>query len=95
MIKHVVMFKLADPTDENKKAAKEIIMAMEGKIEGLLSLEVGINIVESPRAFDLVLTSTHSTLEDLKAYAPHPLHMPVAQYMKKVSTNIASVDYEV
>jgi len=94
MIKHVVMFKLQEPTEENKKATKEIIMAMDGKIEGLLSLEVGINVVESPRSFDLVLTSTHETLEDLKTYSVHPLHTPVVEHLKKTCTNIVAVDYE-
>jgi len=95
MIKHVVMFKLEEPTDENKKAVKELILAMNGKIEGLLTLEVGINIIESERAYDLVLISTHQTLDDLKTYAKHPVHIPVVEHLRKICTSIKSVDFEV
>ncbi|QNO13442.1 Dabb family protein [Alkalicella caledoniensis] len=95
MIKHVVMFKLQDPTDENTKAAKELILAMDGKIEGLLTLEVGTNVVQSDRAYDLVLISTHTSLDDLKVYATHPLHIPVVEHMRKVCSSIVSVDYEI
>ncbi|SHJ92454.1 Stress responsive A/B Barrel Domain [Anaerobranca californiensis DSM 14826] len=95
MIKHVVMFKLEEPTEENLKGAKELILAMFGKIEGLNSLEVGINVVESPRAYDLVLISTHENLEALKNYATHPVHLPVVEHMRKICKSIVSVDFEI
>lgn len=95
MIKHVVMFKLEQPTEENLKGAKEILLAMNGKIEELINMEVGINIVESPRAYDLVLISTFQTLDDLNIYATHPIHLPVVEHMRKISTSIIAVDYEI
>lgn len=94
MIKHVVMFKLENPTQENLQGAKELILAMSGKIEGLNTLEVGLNVVESPRAYDIVLISTHDSLDALKIYATHPVHMPVVEHMRTICTSIVSVDYE-
>ena len=95
MIKHIVMFKLHEPTQENLQGAKEIILGMQGKLDILKDLKVGINVLESPRAYDLVLESKFDTMEDLKEYATHPVHLPVVEHMRKISTNIVSVDYEI
>lgn len=95
MIKHVVMFKLLEPTPENLQSAKEKLLAMDGQIDILKDLVVGVNILDSERAYDLVLESKFDTIEDLKTYANHPVHLPVVEYMRKVCSVIAMVDYKI
>jgi len=95
MIVHIVMFKFKD---ENKEAnilkVKAALEALPQKIEGLLSMEVGIDFNQGERAFDLVLTSTFSTKEDLKVYATHPAHLEVVSFIKEVCSETKVVDYE-
>lgn len=95
MIVHIVMFKFKD---ENKEAniakAKEMLMALFGKVETLNSMEVGINFTDSDRAFDLSLYSTFDTKEGLKTYAVHEEHLKVVAFIKEVTTESKVVDYE-
>ena len=57
MVKHIVMFKLNQKTSENMERALTALKGMEGKIETLKHLEVGVDFKESERSYDLVLTT--------------------------------------
>ncbi len=95
MIKHVVCFKLKDPTPDNINRAAELLRGMNGQIPELQFLEVGVDFARSERSFDLVLISHFNSKEDLDIYATHPIHLPVLKYVKDVSDKIIAVDYEV
>jgi hypothetical protein len=94
MVVHIVMFTFKE---ENKEAnvvkTKAMLEALVEKIEGLQSMEVGINFTDSPRAMDLCLYSTFKTKEDLEAYASHPAHLEVVAFIKEVTTLSKVVDY--
>lgn len=94
MIKHIVLFKLKNPTEENIEKAVQVVKDMEGKIEVMISMEIGVNFVKSQRASDISLTAIFSTVEDLNIYQQHPAHMPLKVYMREVCASISSVDYE-
>ncbi len=94
MIKHIVFFELEDNSIENKQVVKNKIMEMKGKILLLKHLEVGINITDESRAYDLALVSDFDSVEDLQAYAIHPLHVEVVKYLKSINTISKIVDYQ-
>ena len=101
MIKHIVMWKLAGNAEgrtksENAAAMKTMLEALPGKIKELQSAEVGINIAlpNSEAVCDVVLTTTCATPDDLKAYAGHPEHQKVVQFISKVAEERRVVDYE-
>jgi heme-degrading monooxygenase HmoA len=99
MIKHIVMWKLVESFEGRNKQeiAKEIkvmLEGLEGKIEGLKSIEVGINIEPSEQAYDVVLYSEFDSLEDLNNYQKHPEHVKAGAFIGKVRTARAVVDYE-
>lgn len=80
---------------ENAQIIKESLEALSGKIDGLLSIEVGINHPETPASnYDVVLNCTLSTIEALNAYQVHPLHVEAATYIKQVVCARVCVDYE-
>jgi len=95
MVTHIVFFQLKP---ENKTAnsleAKRRIEAMMGKVDTLRSIEVGINFAEEERAMDLVLTARFEDRAGLKAYAIHPVHLEVIDYIKSVAEYTKVVDYE-
>lgn len=98
MIKHVVMWRIKDDCEGNNKRAtalllKEELESMIGKIDGLNSLEVGINVNTSPAAFDLVMITEHHTLRDLEFYQEHPVHLAVAALIKASTKERVVVDY--
>ena len=94
MIVHIVMFKFKD---ENKEAnilkTKELLNALEDKIDELVSLEVGVNFDTADRAFDISLYSKFQTKEDLNSYAVHSEHLKVVEFIKSVAQESKVVDY--
>lgn len=98
MVKHIVMWRIKDDCENGDKKAtalllKEELESMIGKIDGLTSLEVGINVNTSPAAFDLVLITEHHTLRDLQFYQEHPVHMAVAALIKASTKERVVVDF--
>jgi len=93
MVRHIVFFKLEDNSEGNKQLVKDRIMSMQGKIDFVKHLEVGINFSPEERAFDLALITDVETKEDLKKYATHPIHMEVITFIKSINTVSKVVDY--
>lgn len=82
MVKHVILWQLKDELDSNKKALvrKEIKEGLEflaGKIPGLISIKVNVNLLASSNA-DLMLDSSFTDEAALKGYSVHPEHVKVA-----------------
>lgn len=94
MITHIVFFKLKVPTPENAKKAAEVLRGLDGKIDVVKSFEVGTDLIHNKRSFDIALSATFDSMEDLQTYRDHPEHIKVAEYIKEASVRIASVDYE-
>ncbi len=94
MVRHIVFLKLEDNSAANKKVVQERIMSMQGKIDVLKHLEVGINFSPEERAFDLALVSDFDNKEGLNAYAINPLHLEVISFLKSIHTVTKVVDYE-
>lgn len=100
MIKHIVMWKLKDEAENNNKMEnaekiKKDLEGLKGEISEIVDLEVGINVVDDPGAYDLILYSVFNTKEDLKKYAVDPRHVKVANFIKSVAESRVVVDYEV
>ncbi len=94
MIVHIVMFKFKE---ENKAAhiakVERMLNELPDRIDGLLSMEVGIDFNGSERAMDMVLTSTFETVEVLKVYATHPAHLEVVDVIRETTIESRVVDY--
>ncbi|WP_276356415.1 Dabb family protein [Cohnella caldifontis] len=94
MLTHIVLFKLKDRSPENIENTAQVLRDMEGKIEELLSIEVGTDVVHSERSYDIALTTKFANLDALKAYQVHPVHQKVIEHIASVRDSQASVDYE-
>jgi hypothetical protein len=94
MIKHIVFFKLKDSSAESVERTAKVLRGLEGKVEQLRSLEIGLDVIHSARSYDIALVATFDSLEDLQGYQIHPEHQKVIQYMNEVRENSVAVDYE-
>jgi len=95
MITHIVLFKLTDPTPENLAVTRDKLLSMQGRIDQLRHLEVGLDVIRSERSHDIALVTKFDTLADLQAYQVHPYHAgEVVPHMKQVCSSIVAVDYE-
>lgn len=93
MLRHIVFFKLKDKSRENVETTLSLLRGMEGRIEGLVSLEVGANFLEADRNFDIALVCVFESKEAFEAYQTHPVHMPVRAHMHKVRSDSVACDY--
>ncbi len=100
MVKHIILWQLKDElsADEKKKIAEEIKQGLEGlagKIEGLISIKVNINPLDTSNA-DVMLDSSFTDFAALKGYAVHPLHVAVADgKVRPFTATRVCMDYEV
>ena len=100
MIKHIVFWKLKDEADEfskteNAKAIKQKLESLNGKIAGLIKLEVGLDFLHSDESADVVLYSEFENKEALVFYANHPLHKEIMPFIASARSERRVVDYEV
>ncbi len=93
MIKHIVLFKLKDNSKENKKLLQQKLMQMKDEIWVLKNIEVGINFLDSPRAYDIALLTDFETKEDLDIYQEHPYHVEIKEFIKEVTIDSKVVDF--
>jgi len=95
MVIHIVFMAFKEENKhENLLEAKHRIEAMMGKVESLRSIEVGINFAHEDRAMDLALTARFDDRAGLEAYATHPVHLKVIDFIKSVAEYTKVVDYE-
>ena len=98
MLKHIVLFKLNEMEADEKTLAlnkmKEMLLGLEAVIDELKFIEVGLNHELNSTNHDLSLITEFNSLDDLKAYAVHPEHVKVVDYVKTIAQERACVDYE-
>jgi len=97
MINHVVLFKLKDYSVEEKSRIiaemKTLLQGLNGKIEKLKYIEVGVNYELNSNSYDIVLISHFETMEDLDKYRVHPEHQKVLARFSELRLERAAVDY--
>lgn len=98
MLKHIVMFKLKNSYQGKIKEelAKEIKFALE-KLPFIITqikyYEVGINELNDPRSYDLVIISAFENIEDLEIYRTHPIHKETLNFILERTEDAKVVDY--
>ncbi len=100
MVKHIVMWKLKDQARGNVKRVnakliKEKLESLNGKIPGLLKLEVGIDFSNSEESRDIVLYSEFESKDDLKNYQNHPEHKAIMPFICEARDERRVVDYKI
>jgi len=100
MVKHIVMWKLhenaeGNSKDVNARMAKEKLEALNGKVDGLVHLEVGIDYSKTEASFDVILYSELESKKALEGYQTHPEHKAVVPFMVAICCERKVVDYEI
>ena len=99
MVHHIVMWKFKpeiaeEQKPELKKAMRENLEALVGKVPGLVT----VKFVEEPipsSTHDIALVTTLEKAEDIAVYGSHPAHVAVADtYVCPYGTGRAGLDYE-
>ena len=94
MVKHIVLWKIKD--DENKQNNIDhmikILTGLVGKIDGLVSAEMGYNF-NTDSDYDVVLYATLKNAVALKYYQNHPEHLKCKEFIGKIAVDRVAADY--
>ena len=100
MVKHIVFWTLKDSAEgrsahQNAKEMKKRLEALNGRIPGLIKLEVGIDFGRTEASADVALYSELSDRNALNHYINHPEHVAVSDFVGKIRHDRTVVDYEI
>ena len=99
MIKHIVMWKLKEQAEGNTKwvnaeLIKEKLEGLKEKVPQIKNIQVGIAYRHENEDWDVVLISEFETKEKLSEYQKHAEHNIANEFIKKVKSERACVDFE-
>jgi len=95
MLTHIVIWKYrADVEAEVRDEHVQLLRKLPTFIKEIESLSVGFDVVKLPRSYDSGLVATFKDRAALHAYTVHLEHLKVAEFGRKISERVASVDFE-
>lgn len=98
MVKHMIIWKFKENSENTPKLAADIKSALEGlvgKIDGLESMKI-ITEKLSSSSGDIMMDSLFIDETALKNYQSHPLHLEIAKNLVKPYMELRlSMDYEI
>ena len=100
MIKHIVVWRLKELAHGNSKATnarliKEKLESLNGRIPGMIKIEVGIDYSATESSSDIVLYSEFVSRQALDEYKSHPEHKAVQPFIWEAWSERRLVDYEI
>jgi len=97
MIRHIVMWRVAGSTAAerlvNAGIVRDAFERMRGRVPGLRSLEVGLDVSRVDYACDMVLVTDFDDADALAAYADHAEHLRAKQAAEGLRIARHQVDY--
>ena len=95
MIKHTVCFKLKDNSPEECNKAAQILRSMDGNVELLRGIEVGVDFLHSPRSYDIILQVLLDDEKALEEYQNDEYHCSVVKkHMHSVAERSVAIDFK-
>ena len=99
MLTHIVWWTLK-PEAEGRTAAqnaahiRELLYALKGVVPSLKNIRLSSELLPGcTESVDLIPTTEHDDSEGLTAYATHPEHKKVAEYIGKVTASRRALDF--
>jgi hypothetical protein len=92
MLTHVVCFKFEDL--QIAEQVKDRLLSMAGRVPTLRAIEAGVDVLRSPRSYDVALITRFDDMAGLEAYQVHPFHEEVAGFIKQHSKGSVAVDFQ-
>lgn len=100
MIKHILFLRFNESAYGNDKQTnvqifKEKLFAIQGKVKGLIKVEVGFDFSNEKDSCDVVLYTEFENKEALHQYQVHPDHEDLKKWLSEVRYERRVVDYEI
>lgn len=93
MLIHIVCWKYKpEVTSEQREEHISRLRSLDGLVPGMVSLDVGSDILGLDRSYDTGLVGVYEDRTALDAYSDHPEHQKVAAMGREMATAV-SVDF--
>ena len=93
MIKHIVMWRFKEGTEEQMHRFLNGLKGLVGQIEVIRSFQVGV-LVNPHEIFHATLVCEFDNMDDLNSYATDPRHIAVASICREIALERVAVDFE-
>jgi hypothetical protein len=94
MLQHYVFLKFrANTSDAHVTDFCRRTLALGDAIGGIQHLEIGRDELRDARSWDLVLIMAFESVDALREYQRHPLHLALMAFNEPFVANVASVDF--
>ena len=95
MLTHIVVWKYrseVEPALREEHVA--LLRSLAAQIKEVQSLSVGFDVLHLARSYNTGLVALFENRAALDAYTIHPEHVKVAEFGRRISEHVASVDFE-
>lgn len=94
MLTHIVCWKYKPETTSEQRAEHVVeLKNLLNVVPGVLSLNVGSDVLHLDRSFDTGLVATYADRAALDAYTVHPAHQTVVAIGRAIAEKVVSVDF--
>lgn len=94
MLKHVVCFKLAEPTPKLIEETLTIMRSMTGKVPSAKDVQAHADELHSQRSYDIILEVLVDDWAALDAYQTDPYHCNIVKkHMHAVAQSSIALDF--
>jgi hypothetical protein len=94
MLTHIVCWRYkAEATAEERGEHVARLRALPDAIPGIVSFNLGTDILHLERSFDTGLLAVYPDRAALDFYTDHPAHQEVAAIGKRITEKVVSVDF--
>jgi quinol monooxygenase YgiN len=94
MIRHIVLWRLKPEGRGRFEEIRAALHAQQGRVPGLLRVEVGASFATGRRAVDFALVCDFESREALEGYHRHPAHMETRTVVDPLVTEHWISDYQ-
>jgi Stress responsive A/B Barrel Domain len=93
MIAHIVLLKpKAESTHQEMKHVLDQVRTLQHTIPGIVDVQSGENISEKHQGYTFGFIMRFVDEAHLKAYAPHPAHLPVSEAIRRACSHVIDFD---
>jgi hypothetical protein len=94
MLIHIVCWRYKPEIDEPaREEHRSRLRALTSLIPGIVSFDVGADVLDLERSFDTGLVAMFEDRDALDRYTDHPEHQKVAALGKQLAGQVVSVDF--
>jgi hypothetical protein len=95
MLVHIVVWKYgSDVGQAEREEHVARLRSLSALVPGIESFRVGFDVLHLARSYDTGLVAVFSDRAALEEYTVHPDHVVVADFGRKLSEHVVSVDFE-